>query len=197
MLFMSREELGAYTKRLMPYCAGSIVLFLAGVAAALIILRQMPELADRVVENLAAFVKGFAGMPPWQLALAIFLNNSVKTLVAIVSGILLGILPAVFLLANGAALGVVFSHSVQTRGLWISLVSIVPHGVIELPAVFLGTSIGLLLGAHAFKMRRRSAKSWAGELTLGVRYYSFVILPLLLLAALVEAFVTAALVGPR
>jgi stage II sporulation protein M len=198
MLFLSREERRAYAAQLRPYVSASVVLFLIGIAAGVVIVRQMPELADRFIENLAAFVKHFSGMPRWRLAIAIFLNNSVKTLIAILSGSLLGIVPAVFLLANGAALGVAFSVSIQTRGVWSSLASVVPHGVIELPAVFLGTSIGLYLGGHALKkLRKGSETAMRGEILRALRFFCAVILPLLLLAALMEAFVTAALVGTR
>ena len=198
MLFLSREERRAYAARLRPYVFASVALFLVGVAAGVLIVRQVPELAERFVEDLAAFVQQFSGMPRWQMAVAIFLNNSVKTLIAILLGTLLGILPAVFLLANGAALGVAFSLSIQTRGLWRSLASLGPHGVVELPAVFLGTGIGLYLGAHALKkLGARSEKSLRGEIFHGLKFFCAVILPLLLLAAFVEAFVTAALVGPR
>ena len=198
MLFMTRAEQRAYLAELKPYVVASVALFSVGTGAGLLIVHQAPEIADYFAKNLAAFVKGFIGMPRGQLALAIFLNNSVKTLTAIVLGTLLGIVPVVFLLANGAALGVAFSLSVATRGLATSLSSIMPHGVIELPAVFLGTSIGLLLGARALaRLRGRFEGTVGAEIALGVRYFCSVILPLLLLAALVEAFVTAALVAPR
>jgi stage II sporulation protein M len=198
MPIMSRVERRAYTARLMPYLAASLTLFFLGGIAGLIIVQQVPDLADRFADTLAAFVKGFAGMPRWQLAIAIFLNNSVKTLIALLLGTLFGIVPSVFLLANGAALGVALSLSIQTRGLSTSLVSVLPHGIIELPAVFLGMSIGLLLGAHALmRLRGRSETPVGAEIRLGISYFCAVILPLLLLAAFVEAFVTAALISPR
>jgi stage II sporulation protein M len=137
-------------------------------------------------------------MPHWQLAAAIFLNNSVKTLIALLLGTLFGVVPVIFLFANGAALGVALSLSIRTRGLWTSLASITPHGVIELPAVFLGMSIGLMLGAHTLaRLRRRCPTPIRTEISLALRYFSTVIAPLLLLAALIEAFVTASLVWAR
>jgi stage II sporulation protein M len=194
MLFLTPEERRAYGKRLAPYLASSFALFLLGCGAGLIIVHQIPGLARGFMENLAAFVQTFSGMPPWQLALAIFLNNSVKTLAAILLGAVLGIVPAVFLLANGVALGVALTLSIESRGLAASLASIVPHGVVELPAVFLGTSIGLLLGTRAIeRLRGRSETALGAEILLGLRYFCTVILPLLLLAALVEVYFTAAL----
>jgi stage II sporulation protein M len=198
MLFMPREERRAYLTRLTPYLGASLALFFLGLGCGVVVVYQIPDLADRFADNIATFVKGFTGMPHWQLAAAIFLNNSVKTLIALLLGAVFGVVPVIFLFANGAALGVVFSLSIRARGLWSSLASIAPHGVIELPAVFLGMSIGLMLGAQTLaRIRRRCATPIRTEIGLALRYFCTVIAPLLLLAALIEVFVTAALVGPR
>jgi stage II sporulation protein M len=136
-------------------------------------------------------------MPKIQLAGAIFLNNASKTLLAILLGGFFGVIPGIFLLTNGVALGVVLSLSMQTRGLALSLLSILPHGVLELPAVFLGTSIGLMIGNLATrKFFRKADLNLGAELASGLRFFLSVIVPLLLVAALVEAFVTSALVSP-
>jgi stage II sporulation protein M len=122
----------------------------------------------------------------------------VKTLLAIVLGIVFGIVPMIFLLANGIALGVAWSVSAATRGPWISLLSLLPHGILELPAIFLGTSIGLSLGYGG--MRRMAGKSEihsGADMIHGLRYFCTVIVPLLLAAALVEAFITPRLIAPR
>ena len=198
MLIMPREERRAYLRQLMPYLRGSLTLFTLGIVLGVAAVYQAPALVDPFVETLANFIKTFTGMPQWKLAIAIFLNNSLKTLMAILLGTVLGIVPVLFLLANGIALGVALSLSLQTRGLWPSLVSIVPHGVFELPAVFLGTSIGLMLGIQSIRrLLGRPDTTINADLSHGLKYYFTVILPLLLLAALVEAFVTAALVPPR
>lgn len=198
MLIMPREERRAYLARLMPYLCGSLLLFVLGAGAGVAVVHQIPDLADRFADNLATFVKRFGGMSHWQLAAAIFLNNSVKTLIALLLGAVFGVVPVIFLFANGAALGVALSLSIRTRGLWTSLASIAPHGVIELPAVFLGMSIGLMLGAQALaRLRRRCPTPLRTEIGLALRYFSTVIAPLLLVAALIEVFVTAALVWAR
>jgi stage II sporulation protein M len=198
MIFMPRAGRRAYLTRLMPYLGGSITLFFLGAGAGVAIVYQVPELAEYFADNLATFVTGFANMPPWRLAGAIFLNNSVKTLIALLLGALFGIVPVVFLFVNGAALGVALSLSIRTRGLWTSLASIAPHGVVELPAVFLGMSIGLMLGAQTLaRLRGRSLTPIGTEIGLALRYFCTVIAPLLLLAALIEAFVTAAFFWAR
>jgi stage II sporulation protein M len=198
MIIMPRQERRAYLGRLRPYIITSLVLFGAGTAIGLLVVSYFPGLADHFEETIAAFVKTFAGLPRLKLAAAIFVNNTIKTLLAILLGALFGIIPAFFLLANGVALGVAWSLSASARGPWLSLLSLLPHGVLELPAVFLGTSIGLAIGVQVLKrLTGKSDFNIGAELASGLRYFCSVILPLLFVAALVEAFVTAALVAPR
>jgi stage II sporulation protein M len=197
-IIMSSEERRVYFRRLKPYLAASLILFCAGIVAGLMIMQQNPSLAGYFEDTLADFVKHFSGMPRVQLAAAIFLNNAVKTLLAILLGFLLGIIPVIFLVANGVALGVAWILSSDARGPWLSLLTLLPHGILELPAVFLGTGIGLMIGVAVFRsMTRRGETTLASELTLALRYYCSVIVPLLFAAALVEAFITATLVAPR
>jgi len=196
MIFMSRQERRAYLIRLRPYLATSVLLFSAGTVVGLMVVYYFPELGDYFKETIAAFVKNFAGLPRLQLAGAIFINNAAKTLLTILLGVLLGIIPGFFLLANGVALGVAWSLSASVRGAWLSLLSLLPHGILELPAVFLGTSIGILIGVEALKQLTGKSEARVGaELTSGLRFFCTVIVPLLFVAALVEAFITAVLVS--
>jgi stage II sporulation protein M len=198
MIIMSREERRAYLKQLYPYLKASLIIFGSGIVVGLMSVKHVPELAGHFESSVVDFVKIFRGLSKFELAAAIFVNNALKTLLGIVLGSLFGIIPVIFLLANGIALGVVFSLSAQSRGPWLSLLSILPHGILELPAVFLGTSIGLMVGSHAVKrLFGRAEATLGGELVRGLRFFCTVILPLLLIAALVEAFLTSALVAPR
>jgi stage II sporulation protein M len=141
-------------------------------------------------------LKIFRGLPPLQLAGAIFFNNVIKTLLVIVLGTLFGAITVLFLVVNGAALGIVFYLSIQSRGLWPSLLVLLPHGVLELPAVLLGASIGLMLGRHSLnRLLGKAQTSFGTELAQALNFFLAVIIPLLLLAAFVEAFVTPALAG--
>lgn len=197
MMIMSREESRTYLVELRPYFKTSLIFFGIGIVIGLMIVSRFAGLADHFEESVTNFIRIFRGLPPLRLTAAIFLNNAFKTLLAITLGALFGVIPGIFLLANGVALGVVFTLATKSKGLWLSLLSIVPHGVIELPAVFLGTSIGLLVGNHAVKtLLRRTDAAMIFELKRGIRFFCTVIVPLLLIAAFVEAFVTATLISP-
>ena len=198
MITMSAEERRSYFQQLLPYLKASLAIFAAGIIIGLVIVSHFPEIADRFESSVVGFVKIFRGLSKFQLAAAIFLNNALKTLFAILLGSLVAIIPAIFLLANGVALGVVFSLSTQARGLWLSLLSIAPHGILELPAVFLGTSIGIMIGTKVIQqLFERAPTSVSSEVVRGLRFFLTVILPLLFVAALIEAFLTSALVAPR
>jgi stage II sporulation protein M len=167
-----------------------------GILIGLAAIFYFPAIADRLQESLAGFVKIFGGLPPLQLAGAIFLNNAVKTLLVMALGILFGAITVLFLVVNGAALGIVFYLSIQAKGLWPSLLVILPHGILELPAVLLGASIGLMLGRHSVsRLLGRAHTSLGSEIARALHFFVKVIVPLLLLAALVEAFITPALAG--
>lgn len=192
---MNRIQLRAYLRELRPFLIASALIFAIGAAFGAAAASRFPGLSDQFGESIAGFVKTFRGLPKPQLAAAIFLNNSVKTFVAILLGLGFGILPALFLVVNGAVLGVVFYLSSHSRGVWPSLLSILPHGVIELAAVFLGTAIGLLLGDRLLKrIMRKSEAAIKTELSRALRFFAIVILPMLLVAALIEAFVTTWLI---
>ena len=137
--------------RLRPYGMASIILFALGALGGGLAVVLYPETAAHLQDLLKQFAKMFQGMPKLELAAAIFLNNSLKTLLAILLGPLLGLAPVIFLIVNGAILGAVIPVAVESKGLWHSIMTIVPHGIFELPAIFLGTSIGLKLGFYPFR----------------------------------------------
>jgi stage II sporulation protein M len=182
--------------RLRPFVIASILLFCAAALTGGLAIIYVPQLATQLQELLKQFAQMFRGLPKLQLAVAIFFNNSLKTLLVILLGPLLGIAPLIFLIVNGAILGAVMPVAVESRGLWPSIMTIAPHGVFELPAILLGTSIGLRLGAHAWRwLRGKADKTLLSELGFGLRIYFSVIIPLLLVAAVIEVYVTPLLAG--
>ena len=191
---MPAEEIRSYVNRLRPYLVASIILFGAGLAIGWLTVDRFPQMVEAFENSLAGFIKIFRGLPKLQLAAAIFVNNSVKTLAVILLGTLFGVIPACFLIANGAMVGMVLSLSGQVRGFSVTLLSLLPHGILELPAVFLGTAIGIMMGTFiARKLFTRSGDKIGKELGHALRFFATVILPLLLVAAFVEAYITPAL----
>ena len=85
------------------------------------------------------------GMNTYQLILFILQNNAKTAFFAMFFGIFFGIFPFVNSVINGLTLGYVLNSVWEVSGVsefW----RILPHGIFELPAVFLALGLGLKLG---------------------------------------------------
>ena len=122
------------------------------------------------------------------LIVFIFLNNLQASFMAMVLGIGFGILPVVTCIVNGYLLGFVAREVVVVDGIF-SLWRIFPHGIFELPAVLFSIGIGLRLGWSVVGGRwskRKSKRSVGYVFREGLRFFVFVVLPLLVVAGIVE-----------
>lgn len=191
---MLKDERLHYQRKLRPYLVASIAILAAGGLFGAVAKSYAPDASRYLNENMEGFFKLFRALPKLELAGAIFLNNTLKALLVMVGGIALGILPVIFLVANGAAVGFVLYGSMESRGLLIALLAVLPHGIFELPAILLATSMGLLLGRSSIKKLFGSEVAIANELALALKFFVRIVVPLLFIAALVEAFVTSVLV---
>lgn len=145
------------------------------------------RLFSNLTGNLLNFIEkgfsGFAGLNPLQLLVAIFSKNLIASLfVAFTSCYLYGIPIFIFLLINTAAIGALLS---MYPGFVIALL---PHGVIEIPAV----SIALALGWHLW---RRKERTWRKIHIQDVIYFLKTVVPLLFVAAVVEVYITPAVIA--
>jgi len=185
-----------YLRGLGKYLCVSLAFLIAGVGAGVAAIFSYPALSDHLQRELVGFVHIFRALPKMNLLLAIFFNNAVKTLLVIVLGRFFGLLPALFLLANGAAIAIAVYSSSQLRGLTHSILILVPHGLLELPAVLLGTSVGFMIGFHSFRrVLGKADRSNTGQLGAALRFFLVVIVPLLIVAASIEVFITPVVAG--
>ena len=107
-------------------------------------------------------------------------------------------LPALALGVNAVLLGglaAVYAAADTTMLLFAA--GLLPHGIFELPALILAFSMGLYICGHLTRRCRRdeTALSLVQCLGLAARLLVFLLLPLLIAAALTEAYVTPLAVG--
>ncbi len=163
-----------------------VIAALGGVSAAL----SAPEKAAEVLE---AFRKGFSfaeDFTTFQLFVFIFGNNLGKTAIAMVAGVLFGIVPLLMLIVNGYLIGIVGGRILLNEGLLVVLGGLVPHGIFEIPAIIIALSWGIWIGARFSARLFRKGGSITKALRVAVISYVRLVAPLLLAAALVEAFLT-------
>jgi len=113
----------------------------------------------------------------------IIYNNVQSTFLAVIFGVFFGIFPLIDAVANGYMLGFVSSISVTNSG-WLSLLKIFPHGIFELPAVFISLGLGLRTGMFIFQKNKREAfKNYALN---SLKVFLLIVVPLLIIAGIIE-----------
>ena len=113
----------------------------------------------------------------------IILNNVKSTFFGIFFGILFGVFPLVSAVVNGYLLGFVAMISVENAG-FFSLWKLFPHGIFELPAVFISLGIGLKLGVSV--LNRKENKNLNNYLINSSKVFLLIVVPLLLIAGIIE-----------
>ena len=129
------------------------------------------------------------------LFLAIFENNAQSMLLGgVLSVFSFGALGIVLMIAAIAPIGlaVPIVGMAGMNPLVFLLAYIAPHGIIELPAAVIGAAVGVRLGASLIQRDRRLTigEGWLLAVVDFVKVFVFLVLPLLAVAALLEAHVT-------
>jgi stage II sporulation protein M len=143
-----------------------------------------PEpLYNQIVNFIKEILKETQGMSQIDLINFILANNIKSTFFAIFLGIIFGVFPIINAIANGYLLGFVSSISVSADG-FLSLWKLMPHGIFELPAVFISLGLGLRLGTFIFQKKR--LESFKNYLVNSLRIFLLIVVPLLIIAGIIE-----------
>lgn len=140
-------------------------------------------LQEKLLEMIQELFAQFEGLTMFETIGLLFANNLWVSFIAIILGALFGILPFFQAVTNGYLLGFVSKIVVADTG-FLVLLKLLPHGIFELPAVIVSMGFGLKLGLDMFKkerweLLRKNFKE-------AMRFFIFVILPLLLIAGIIE-----------
>lgn len=138
---------------------------------------------ERLMEYFKELIEKTQGYNVFQMSGFIFSNNVNATFLSMLFGTFFGIFPVFNAVLNGFVLGIAANMSVFENG-FFSLWRILPHGIFELPAIFIALGLGLKWGTFVFK--KEKIKSFMNFLWNSLRVYVFVILPLLVVAAIIE-----------
>jgi stage II sporulation protein M len=176
-----------------------IGLFLVSAALGYFIPGWSPEASKSLLSGLQSKAESLAGQPPLLMMLGIFFNNAAGAIMAMLFGLAAGLFTLFFVVTNGMVIGIVLEMMVSKLGAagggLLFLAGILPHGIFELPAIFLSTAIGLRLGYEALRSLITRKDTVTPQLTQGLLIFFFWILPILFVAAVVETFVTGALIA--
>ena len=126
----------------------------------------------------------------------LFFNNVTASLLAMLYGLIPFVPLSALALGTNALLLGAFAALYQHHGIGLGVyfIGILPHGIFELPALILSCALGLLIcRTGTEKLRKRSDVSFLRRVLDCNRVFLSFVAPLLLVAALVEAYITPAL----
>jgi len=142
---------------------------------------------------------GFFSENSFKVFMKLFLNNLIASFGTTALGFIPFLfLPVVTILIFGISIGLVFSANnllINIDQLSL-LLSILPHSIFEIPAIIYTSSIGIFSTIQTSKMIiprfRSKATSFQTLCKEAGRSFVLIVVPLLTIAALVEAFITPA-----
>jgi uncharacterized membrane protein SpoIIM required for sporulation len=194
--FFYRDYPAAFRRNL-KYCIASVLIFIVGGIAGAAITFQDPDfqteiLGPQMVETIQhreMWTHSIISVKPVASS-AIMTNNLTVSFMTFASGITAGLGTLYMLFFNGFLMGVI-GAACFIAGMSLKLWSFVaPHGVLELPAIFIAGGAGLKIAQGLLfpgVLPRKESLTLAGKeattLVLGV-------IPLLIVAGVIEAFVS-------
>jgi len=141
------------------------------------------EITKIILDFIKKLLEQTSGMSQSELIGFIFLNNLQSSFFGLIFGIVLGIFPVFVAILNGYVLGFVGAMSVKAGGNLV-LLKLLPHGVFELPAIFISLGLGLKMGSFIF--RKEKGEFFRNCFWNSLRVFLFVVIPLLIIAAIIE-----------
>lgn len=167
---------------------------------------RLSSFMNNSLEGMRGIVGEIEGSDHPQLWFFVFilLNNVIKSIFFVFIGAFFAIVPLFVLVVNGMILGYVVLHPAQDLSSWvIVLKGILPHGIIELPAIVLACAYGIRLGSlmlkGLFSLMNEEKRTKVG---LDLKHYLKMTLPLMIVltvslfvAAIIESTFTYWLMG--
>ena len=173
------EEAIDYIKESKNFIYASMFLFFAAVIMGILFSNYLCIL-DEVLKDIIEKTEGLHGIG---MIIFIFNNNVQASFLALILGIAFGIFPVLTLFGNGLIIGYVIDKVSANAGI-AELWRLLPHGIFEIHAVFISFGLGIRLGMFIFS--KNKIKELKRRFFNSLNVLIYVILPLLLIAALIE-----------
>ncbi len=179
----------AYLRLISVYIALSVLIFAVTIVMGYYAAQNNSDLAASMLKEFE-MLKWITQLPLPLIMAVIFFKNLLSCIMSVLLGLGLGIVPLVVDVSNGFLIGVVLYSVLQNEGILYFLAGVVPHGIIELPTVFMSIGIGFRLGHQLILAVLGEKTDLKGEIKIAIHFLVRWIAPLLLVAAAIETFIT-------
>jgi stage II sporulation protein M len=130
---------------------------------------------------------------PVDLCLKLFANNLEACILLFLGGASFGIVTIFIMSLNGMVIGAVMEIVHQDHSAIFVAAAILPHGIFEIPAFIISGALGILL-AQSLIAEWYTGHDTAADAAAYARLFILWVLPLVAIAACVEAFITPAVI---
>jgi len=152
------------------------------------------DIAHIITQDLAEMLPDIENSDITSIFSLILFNNLFVNLLWMILGLFAAFPSVYFSSFNGFILGAfAYTFAVETSTTLV-VVGLLPHGIIEIPTMILSSSVGMGLGYTVIN-KLRGKGSIRKELNLAVKLYIRRIVPLVILAAIIEVTITPLLIG--
>lgn len=148
-----------------------------------------PREIDQLINH--DFASYYSDNPAGSFTLQVWVNNSWVAAQCIASAVLLGLPIPYVLFQNAANLGVIAGLMFNAGKGGVLLALLMPHGLLELTAVFLAAAVGMRLGWSVISPGNRPRGQVLAEQGRAVVAVAVGLVGVLLVSGLIEALVTA------
>ena len=168
----------------------AVLAFLLTAAAGVAVVRGSPATGKQFIQIVQDEVVGKVNArDPPSLAVFIFANNLQACILLFLGGVTLGLLTLFIIASNGVIIGGIMELVREQQGLAYVAAAILPHGIFEVPSFIISASLGFILGTALLSEWHGGGDSAATAAAHG-RTFLLGVVPLVTIAAFVEAFIT-------
>lgn len=144
-----------------------------------------------IIENTKEYIEKMSAYDNFDSFALIFANNLFVAFIIVLSGFLFSIFSALIALSNVFTIWVVLSVGIQKVWIFKSLLATLPHWIIEITAILLTLALSFKITYLIVKKiwNWKKYKIWLEIIDSFIFFLEFVI-PLIFIAAFIEAFIT-------
>jgi stage II sporulation protein M len=168
----------------------TFLLFFATVTVGWVGTMQNPDIGENLMKLFEKEVAGqIIGKESSDIFVKLFFNNLEACILLFLGGASFGILTIFIMSLNGILIGAIMEIVHKDHSVTFVAAAILPHGVFEIPAFILSGALGILLAQSLIAEWYNGADTAEDAKKFGRTFILFVI-PLLAIAAFIEAFIT-------
>jgi stage II sporulation protein M len=144
------QALKRLLKESRSYIFAALIIFVVGGVIGYVLYEQVHVIIASMLADLEDIAEALAEQDsPLYASFVIFVNNLIAALVMLLVGAVLFFIPIFSLFMNGLLVGYVLKLMAVEAGtapLSMLVFGIMPHGILELPAIFLAGGVGMFFG---------------------------------------------------